>query len=218
MSKNNETFTNQSEFDAAVALASTAATSYYDTDDMRMTDAEYDALVERIEATVETHSEWDDRGVVTAVAGGASAGGDVKHPVPMLSLSKVKELSDVEKFVENVNGNLVVEVKLDGLAIRAEYVDGKLNQAVTRGDGLTGEDVTAQATRFDGIDGLPINLAKSWTGEVRGEVFMTDENFNTSNENRVAAGGKAFVNPRNATAGCLRKADREYATPMSFGA
>ena len=217
MSKSSENFENQSAFDSAVEMASTAAKSYYDTDDMRMTDFAYDALVERIEAAVAVHPDWDDRGVVTAVAGGASVGGDVKHPVPMLSLSKVKELSDIEKFVATVNGPLVVEVKLDGLAIRAEYVDGKLTQAVTRGDGLSGEDVTAQTHRFGGIDGLPTTLAKSWTGEVRGEIFMTDTNFDTANENRVAAGGTAFVNPRNATAGSLRKADREYATPMSFG-
>ena len=136
----------------------------------------------------------------------------------MLSLSKVKELSDIEKFVATIESDIVVEVKLDGLAIRAEYVNGKLTQAVTRGDGLSGEDITAQAHRFGGIDGLPMKLDTAWTGEVRGEVFMTDENFFTANENRVAAGGKAFVNPRNATAGSLRKADRDYATPMSFGA
>ena len=218
MSKNNENFENQAAFDSAVELAATAATSYYDTDAMRMTDAEYDALVERIEAAVTVHPDWDDKGIVTAVAGGASAGGDVKHPVPMLSLSKVKELSDIEKFVATIESDIVVEVKLDGLAIRAEYVNGKLTQAVTRGDGLSGEDITAQAHRFGGIDGLPMKLDTAWTGEVRGEVFMTDENFFTANENRVAAGGKAFVNPRNATAGSLRKADRDYATPMSFGA
>ena len=217
MSKRDENFENLAAFDSAVELASTAATSYYDTDALRMTDAEYDALVERIETAVAVHPDWDDKGVVTTVAGGASAGGDVKHPVPMLSLSKVKEISDIEKFVATVHGPLVVEVKLDGLAIRAEYVNGKLTQAVTRGDGFSGEDVTVQTHRFGGIDGLPTTLVWPWTGEVRGEIFMTDTNFETANENRVAAGGKAFVNPRNATAGSLRKADREYATPMSFG-
>lgn len=209
---------NRAEFDAAVQTASEAAQSYYDTDVMAMPDADYDALVERIESAKEAHPDWDDAGLTTAVAGGASAGGDVVHPEPMLSLSKTKTFEEIEKFVESVSANIVVEAKLDGLAIRAEYKDGNLVLAATRGDGRTGEDVTAQATRHNGIDGLPATLTETWTGEVRGEVFMSDANFEIANTNRVADGGKAFVNPRNATAGCLRKADRDYETPMSFGA
>jgi DNA ligase (NAD+) len=218
MSNPENAFYSQYDFDMAVGQAQAAAEDYYDSDYMGMTDAEYDALVERIEDTKAAHPDWDDKGVTTEVAAGASAGGDVKHPVAMLSLGKVRVTSDLEKFVAIVGGPLVVEVKLDGLAIRAEYVDGNLTQAVTRGDGLSGEDVTVQAKRFGGIHGLPITLSKPWTGEIRGEVFMTDKNFDAANINRVAAGGTAFVNPRNATAGSLRKADREYATPMSFGA
>ena len=85
----------------------------------------------------------------------------------------------------------------------------------TRGDGRTGEDVTAQAQN---ISGLPKTLAETIDCEVRGEVFMTEDDFETASANRVASGKNAFVNPRNATAGSLRNVDAQYVAPMSFAA
>ncbi len=211
-------FTDRAEFDTAVAAARDAATAYYDTAVMVMSDADYDVLVDRVQATLTVHPDWDDQGITTAVAGGSSVGGEIVHPTPMLSLDKVKTRDDLAVFVEKLGDQAVVEVKLDGLAVRAAYRDGQLALVATRGDGSTGEDVTTQAMRDGGIAGLPITLAKAFTGEVRGEVFMTDTDFAAANENRVAAGGKAFVNARNATAGSLRAQTAVAATPMTFAA
>ncbi|MEU4689537.1 NAD-dependent DNA ligase LigA [Actinoplanes sp. NPDC023714] len=205
------------EFEQAVAEARRAATAYYDTGDALMTDADYDALAARIAAAVQAHPGWDDQGITTQVAAGASAGGDVRHPAPMLSLDKITTTEEVAAFVDTLGGDgCLVEVKLDGLAIRAEYAEGRLVLAALRGDGSTGEDVTAQVRR--GIAGLPASLASPWTGEVRGEVYMTVADFETASANRVAAGAKAFVNSRGAVAGSIRSVDRTYETPMTFAA
>jgi DNA ligase (NAD+) len=204
-------------FAAAVKAAHDAAKSYYDTGDVLMTDADYDSLLERIAVTKAAHPDWDDRGLSTRVAAGASAGGDVRHPVPMLSLDKVTTTDDVRAFVAALGGDpCLVEVKLDGLAIRVEYVAGRLALAALRGDGTSGEDVTAQVLR--GVAGLPAHLAEPWTGEVRGEVYMTLGDFETASANRVAAGGKAFINSRGAVAGAIRSVDRTYEAPMTFAA
>lgn len=222
-------FATRAEFDTAVAEAQRAAAAYYDTDVLEMADADYDALVDRISATKDTHPDWDDEGVVTDVAAGASGGGDVTHPTPMLSLDKVTDTNrDLNAISENADLNrfldakgrtgYTVEVKLDGLAVRAVYKDGSLVLAATRGDGRTGEDITAQVTRSPGITGLPARLDRNWSGEIRGEVYMTDTDFETANDNRVAAGGAPFKNPRNATSGALRAVDRGYEAPMSFAA
>ena len=205
------------EFSAAVDQASAAAKSYYDTGDVLMTDADYDTLLERIGAARREHPDWDDRGLTTRVAAGVSAGGDVRHPVAMLSLGKVTTTDDVRAFVATLDGDpCVVEVKLDGLALRVEYRDGQLALAALRGDGTSGEDVTAQVRR--GIAGLPPRLGREWTGEVRGEVYMTLSDFETASANRVAAGAKAFINSRGAVAGSIRSVDRPYETPMTFAA
>ena len=203
------------QFDSAVEQALNAAAAYYDSAEMQMTDAEYDALIDDISEAAAQHPDWDSRGVLDEVAAGASAGGDVTHPNPMLSLSKVKTLVDVRDFITKVAQPVTVEPKLDGLAVRAEYVKGALTLVATRGDGATGEDVTARASE---IQGLPLKLRKSMTFEVRGEVFMTDNDFESANDNRVHSGKPPFVNSRNAVAGCLRNSDREYDAPMSFAA
>lgn len=208
-------FPDRASFDRGVARAQEAAAAYYDTDTQLMADSEYDALIDAIEAAALAHPDWDTRGLLTAVAAGQSTGGDITHPQPMLSLAKAKTRDDVAAFMDRLTGPAYVEVKLDGLAIRAEYVNGQRTLVATRGDGTTGEDITAQAS---GITGLPDTLTEPWTLEVRGEVYMTDADFETANINRVASGKPAFVNPRNATAGTLRNSDRDYHAPMSFAA
>jgi DNA ligase (NAD+) len=204
-------------FAAAVDRARAAAKSYYDTGDVLMTDADYDVLLDRIAEAKKAHPEWDDGGVTTQVAAGVSGGGDVRHPVPMMSLGKVTGSEEVRAFVASLAGDpCLVEVKLDGLAIRVEYASGRLALAALRGDGSTGEDVTAQVLR--GVAGLPARLGTPWTGEVRGEIYMTVGDFEAASANRVAAGGKAFINSRGAVAGSIRSVDRTYETPMTFAA
>ncbi len=211
----NELPETQAEFAALINMVREAAAAYYDTSALLMTDAEYDRLIDTVEAVRAKRPEWDDEGVTGKVAAGQSRGGDVVHPSPLLSLAKVRTEDEVEQFLDDVSGLVLVEPKLDGMAVRAEYRQGRLVMVATRGDGYTGEDVTAQV---QSIAGLPVELSSSVDLEVRGEVYMTDDDFEIANENRVASGKSAFVNPRNAVAGTLRKHDREYEAPMSFAA
>jgi DNA ligase (NAD+) len=110
-------------------------------------------------------------------------------------------------------GGYTVEPKIDGLAVAVRYVDGQLTLVATRGDGRAGEDVIGQARR---AAGLPARLAEQLTVEVRGEVFMTDDDFAAANELRTGHGEPAFAHPRSAAAGTLRAQDRAYDAPLSF--
>ncbi len=202
-------------FDLAVARAKAAAAAYYDTGDLLMTDAEYDSLADSISRARELHPDWGGEELETKVAAGQSRGGDVKHPSPMMSLSKVRTESELRDFLSDIQGEVVVEPKLDGMAVRAEYRSGQLQLVATRGDGFTGENVTPQALS---LAGLPAKLDAPIDIDIRGEVYMTDADFEVANSNRVATGKPAFVNPRNAVAGSLRKQDRSYQAPMSFAA
>ncbi|MGV8909151.1 MAG: NAD-dependent DNA ligase LigA [Propionicimonas sp.] len=224
-----EAYTTQPEFNTAVNTARNAAGAYYDTDTEIISDGEYDALVEKIETTLTNHPDWADWSTVsftTQVAAGASAGGDVKHPHPMLSLGKVPTLTAVNDFIRNLHGAVVVEPKMDGLAVRATYTNGVLTQVVTRGDGQTGEDVTARAQHINGLPTTTATLTEARarymdptaTFEVRGEVFMSDTDFKTACTQRQNAGKPPFANPRNGVAGALRKENPAYIVPMSFAA
>jgi DNA ligase (NAD+) len=204
----------KTSFDSAVASAQAAAKAYYESDSMAMTDAEYDALLDAIEAAHTAHPDWDDKGLISKVAAGAVAAGGVKHTTPMLSMAKATSVADIRRMVGKQG--YVVEPKLDGMAVRAEYKNGKLVLAATRGDGMTGEDITLQVRR--GINGLPTQLTTPFTGDVRGEIYMSDTDFEQANILRVASGKKAYVNPRNATAGALRDSDPGLVAPMSFAA
>ena len=204
----------EEQFSALVARAREAAAAYYNGSDLLMTDAEYDVVIEQIAAAKAEYPDWDDEGVLERVAAGAATG-DVQHSSMMLSLAKVKTEADLLAFIRSIPApqDINVEPKMDGLAISAKYVAGLLTQVVTRGDGSAGEDVTAQAQK---IAGLPTRLSEPANTEVRGEVFMTDADFEIANRNRTAAGKPAFANPRNATAGTLRAQGRTYEAPMSF--
>jgi DNA ligase (NAD+) len=208
-----ESFATETEFTAAVADVLAAAAAYYHDDRLVMADADYDLLVDRIEASVAVNPDWDDRGVLTQVAASTAGSGDVVHAVPMLSLAKATTAKELSVFLSRIGKTVTVtEPKLDGMAVSVRYLNGELTQAATRGDGATGEDVTAQA---QAISGLPV-VVDGFTGEVRGEVFMTRTDFDASNASRVADGGEMFKNPRNAVAGSLRKVGTR--SRMSFAA
>lgn len=216
-------FIDRADYDAAVAAAVDAAYAYYDTDTLLMDDASYDMLVAKITATEALHPDWQTRDL-SAVAAGTSAGGDVEHSEPMLSLGKAHTLDDVAAFmarfarlVGDASAAVVVEVKLDGVALAARYRAGKLVQVVTRGDGRTGEDVTTQVAT-GAVIGLPLEVDETASFEVRGECYLTAEQFVEANRVRTDVDAKpAFVNRRNAVAGSIRARDRVRATPMSFG-
>jgi DNA ligase (NAD+) len=222
-------FATLEQYNEAISSIKTAAVSYYTGEDLVMDDATYDALMARVAATEVAHPEWKVAESPTeTVAAGVGVGGDVAHSVPMLSLDNVFDEQELREWAARLDkvlgrpaGGYTVEPKIDGLAISARYVNGELVQVATRGDGRTGEDVTVQARL---VAGLPQRLTRqtprpgkaSATVEVRGEVFMTDADFERANELRLAHGHPAFANPRNAAAGSLRALDRTYDVPLSF--
>jgi DNA ligase (NAD+) len=131
----------------------------------------------------------------------------------MLSLSKVKTIEEVKAFSVRSDSELVYEVKLDGLAVSLIYRKGNLVQLLTRGDGISGEDITAKKHLFTN---LPHTIPLLEEVELRGEIYMSDANFLQTNEARVASVGKAFLNPRNAVAGIIRTLTLEYTAEISF--
>jgi DNA ligase (NAD+) len=195
--------------------------AYYEGGDVLMDDASYDALLARVAATESVRPEWKVRESPTeTVAAGVPIGGDVPHSEPMLGLDNVfgeeqllRWAARLDKLVGHPVTTYTVEPKIDGLAIAARYVDGALTLVLTRGDGVSGENVTRIARR---AAGLPGRLAEPVTIEVRGEVFMTEDDFAVANDLRVAHEEPPFAHPRSAAAGTLRADQRVYAAPLSF--
>jgi DNA ligase (NAD+) len=190
--------------------------AYHRRDAPVITDAEYDALKRRlaeIEAAFPVLAAGQASPTAQVGAAPAEGFGKVRHAVPMLSLANAFDPAEVADFVESVRGFLnhggplpfTAEPKIDGLSLSLRYERGRLVQAATRGDGETGEDVTANARTIPDIPqavaGAPDVM------EVRGEVYMRHDDFAALNARQAAAGDKTFANPRNAAAGSLRQLD-----------
>ncbi|WP_432825146.1 NAD-dependent DNA ligase LigA [Dactylosporangium sp. CA-092794] len=216
-----EPFDTPAAYDAAIAQVRQAAAAYYGGPDLAMDDADYDALMARIAATEAGRPDWKPEDSPTeVVAAGGGVAGDVVHSEPMLSLDNVFDADTLHRWAARLErllgrpaAGFTVEPKIDGLAIAARYEEGRLVQVATRGDGRAGEDVTGQARR---AAGLPERLTEPVTIEVRGEVFMTEGDFEVANGMRTAAGEPPFAHPRSAAAGTLRAQDRTYDAPLSF--
>jgi DNA ligase (NAD+) len=189
---------------------------YYILDDPEVPDAEYDRLLGELRALEQAHPQLITPDSPTQRVSGApsAAFAEVRHGVPMLSLDNAFADTEVEDFDRRVRERLgqegaveyCAEPKLDGLAISLHYEHGVLARAATRGDGATGEDVTANVRT---IRSVPLRLqgAPPTELEARGEVFMPVAGFKQLNATAAAAGEKVFVNPRNAAAGALRQLD-----------
>ena len=198
---------------------------YYVLDEPEIPDAEYDRLMRELRALEAAHPELITPDSPTQRVGGAAAAAfaPVMHTVPMLSLDNAFSDTDVADFDRRVRERLAsaagdaalaaqssveycAEPKLDGLAVSLRYHRGTLAQAATRGDGATGEDVTANVRT---IRSIPLRLEGNAPEvlEVRGEVYMPLAGFKQLNATAAAAGDKLFVNPRNAAAGALRQLD-----------
>ncbi len=187
---------------------------YYNQDNPEITDYEYDMMMQELKGLEQKHPEYITSDSPTQKVGGSAkreAGVLVRHNVPMLSLQDVFSKEDVDAFVADMQEQLVdptfvVEYKIDGLSMALRYVNGKLDVAVTRGDGvLQGEDVTVNAKVIKDEKNIlkePIEYL-----EVRGEVYMTNEAFDKVNEIQEIKGKKLFANPRNCAAGTLRQLD-----------
>ena len=183
---------------------------YYNDDAPEISDFEYDELVRELKALEEQHPELARKDFLTHKVGGSASElfAKVAHDVPMLSLDNVFNPGELEKFFERIGeGGFVCEMKIDGLAVSLIYEDGIFVRGATRGNGHTGEDVTAN---LELIDGVPKRLLDAPAGrvEVRGEVLMTLERFRAVNRLREERGENPFANPRNAAAGTLRQSEK----------
>ncbi len=211
------------ELEAAAELASLAAEIarhdglYHQKDAPEITDAQYDALKARNDA-IETrfpHLARDDGPSKRIGAAPREGFRKVIHALPMLSLGNAFDESDVRDFFarirrflrldEDAAVEMVAEPKIDGLSVSLRYEQGRFEQAATRGDGATGEDVTQNLRTLSDV---PADVpAAPDVLEVRGEVYMSRDDFFALNIAQEKAGAKPFANPRNAAAGSLRQLD-----------
>lgn len=190
--------------------------AYYQNDDPYLTDAQYDALKKRNEQLEARFPDLKlaDGPSVRIGAKIRSEFGKVTHKFPMLSLADIFSVEEVTEFVESINRFLgtsddisfSAEPKIDGLSFSARYEHGRFVRGATRGDGTTGEDITENLKTIADLplrlpDGVPEIL------EVRGEVYMSKQDFFELNRKYESEGKKAFANPRNAAAGSLRQLD-----------
>ncbi|MFJ9320245.1 NAD-dependent DNA ligase LigA [Streptomyces globisporus] len=205
---------------AAVEQASVAAAAYYATGESALDDDAYDRLARGIAAYEADHPEEVLAASPTGKVAGGAAVGDVPHTVPMLSLDNVFSAEQFATWTASLERRIgrpvtawSVEPKLDGLAVAARYRDGRFERLITRGDGTAGEDVSHAA---GAVVGLPERLAEPVTIEVRGEILMTNDQFDQGNATRTEHGGAPFANPRNGAAGTLRAKDRAYRVETTF--
>jgi DNA ligase (NAD+) len=199
------------------------ANAYYNNNESLISDFEYDKLNEELQ---NLYKKYDmNKGAVGATP--ISKFSKVEHKHPMLSLENSYNLEDIVKWIENVCSNgsstivtefkqgtmtathipsieIEIEPKIDGLSISCIYKDGKLVQAITRGNGTIGEDVTENVMQ---IRNIPLQLTEPISIEVRGEVYMTRENFDKVNDQRSKEGEIPYANPRNLASGTLRQLD-----------
>ncbi|MBB6258025.1 DNA ligase (NAD+) [Xanthomonas arboricola] len=200
---------------------------YHVLDEPQMADVDYDRLMRELEALEAAHPELASADSPTQRVGhlAASRFAEVRHALPMLSLGNAFSDEEVTEFVRRISERLEVkqplfsaEPKLDGLAISLRYETGEFVQGATRGDGATGEDVSANLRT---VKAIPLRLrGEGWPQvlEVRGEVYMPRAAFETYNSQMRLQGGKVLANPRNGAAGSLRQLDARITAqrPLSF--
>ena len=185
---------------------------YYVENDPSISDFEFDALMRELQQLEEAHPEFADPDSPTMRVGSdiSSEFVTVRHRYPMLSLGNTYSLDELHEFLERIEREAgpteyVCELKFDGTAISLTYENGRLLRAVTRGDGVEGDDVTANIRT---IRSVPLRLrGDGWPAyfEIRGEVLMPYASFDKINAEREAAGESLFANPRNAAAGTLKQ-------------
>src|SRR5687767_8523015 len=184
---------------------------YYVLDQPEISDAEYDSLMRELQDLERRYPEYATPDSPTRRVGGKPREGfqKITHSAAMLSLDNALNEAELRAWDARVRESLgrqplhyVAELKLDGLSMAAHYRDGLLAQAVTRGDGRVGEDVTENAKT---IRSIPLRTKPRWPAfEVRGEVVMNRQGFEKLNAERDQQGQPRFANPRNAAAGSLR--------------
>ena len=198
------------------------AYEYYVLDQPSKSDQEYDRYYQELVALEYEFPQYRDPNSITQRVGGVvlDAFTKVEHKRTMLSLGNAFNLEDLHAFDERVrevvpNARYVVELKIDGLAMSLIYRDGRFVQALTRGDGVVGEDVTHNVKT---IPSIPMHIPLQGEVEVRGEVYMPNASFQMLNEEREKNGEELFANPRNAAAGSIRQLDSSVAAKRKLDA
>lgn len=195
---------------------------YYVMDQPSVPDSEYDRLLKELNDIEAQFPQLQTPDSPTQRVGGAvlDAFQKVRHDTPMLSLGNAfneEDLRDFDRRVGQLVGHsaysYICELKIDGLAVALKYENGMFVQGATRGDGTTGEDITANLKT---IHAIPLRLSKPLTMEVRGEAFMPKQSFIALNAIRDEKGEEPFANPRNAAAGSLRQLDPRIAASRNL--
>lgn len=201
--------------DELVNILNEANYNYYVLDNPNITDQEYDKFLRELIDLEKEYPQFIREDSPTQRVGGEVSEGFLKHrhKIPMISLSNVfneEEIRDFDRKIkkEGVNPQYVCELKIDGLGVSLSYEDGKLVTASTRGDGIVGEDITANVKT---IKSVPLSLKKPLSIEVRGEIFMPKKVLAELNKRREADGLPCFQNCRNAAAGSIRQLDSKVA-------
>jgi DNA ligase (NAD+) len=189
---------------------------YHVLDDPEIADAEYDALFDELLALELERPDLVTPDSPSQRVGGAPASqfDKVTHELPMLSLDKSTSRDELGDWIERCRGRLAdssrltfaCEPKIDGVAVALVYENGMLTLAATRGDGQTGEDITANVRTIKAVP-LRLNADVPSRFEVRGEIYMDVADFHAFNDKAIAAGQKPMINPRNGAAGSLRQLD-----------
>ena len=196
------------------------AKKYYDEDKPEISDFEYDMLMLELRDLENRYPEFVKKESYTQHVGGTVKSGfnKVEHEVPLLSMQDIFNIEEIKDFVNKIkkqaeeknieNKNFVVETKIDGLTASLEYKDGVFVRGSTRGNGLVGEDVTENLKT---IKNIPKQLTEKVNITVRGEVFISNKDFEKMNQEREEKGEETFANARNAAAGSLRQLDSSVA-------
>jgi DNA ligase (NAD+) len=192
-----------------------ARDAYYERDESLIADVEYDALIHRLEALEQLFPELQGQDSPTLSVGGKATGlfAPVTHAARMMSLDNVFSEEQFLAWAERIRKdtgrevNYLCELKIDGLAINLRYENGVLVSAATRGDGVVGEDVTANVMTIKSIPQRLAGAGHPPLVEVRGEIFFPVDAFRKLNVELAQAGEKVFANPRNAASGSLRQKD-----------
>ncbi|GEK90387.1 NAD-dependent DNA ligase LigA [Alkalibacterium kapii] len=198
--------------DELILLLDQYSHQYYVMDQPTIPDEEYDRLYRELVELEEKYPTLVQNDSPTQRVGGALLEGfsKVQHDTPMLSLDNAFSKEELQEFDQRISKALdsayayQCELKMDGLAVSLKYEEGKFKQAVTRGNGTEGEDVT---TNVKTIRSIPLNLKEPLTLEARGEIYMPKTSFIALNQKREEQGAAVFANPRNAAAGTIRNLD-----------
>lgn len=205
----------ESRMKELISILNEANHNYYVLDNPTITDQEYDKYLRELINLEEKYPELKQPSSPTSRVGGEVIDEfqKVVHEVPMMSLSNVFNEEEIIAFDERVkkeipNQEYIVELKIDGLSVSLKYKNGHLVMGATRGDGVTGEDITHNVKT---IKSIPLELKEKIDVEVRGEIYMKKSTFEKINEEKRKKGEEVFANPRNAAAGSVRQLDSKIA-------